>query len=179
MRKGPWWTGAAAAAAVLMLACGSGGESSRPGPGASVVGGQDAAPAGPPTVALGSAVVFSDSGAEVSVVVAAVDAKAKSNNQFDRAERGQFVAITVEATAVKGSNDIGPSNFRFVGGDGNVFQAEIMVAGIQPQLDSMTTIQQGQKKSGKVIFDCDPAKIPGGKIQLSDDSGDPVGYWTF
>lgn len=175
MRKGFWLSAAVVAAALTALACG-GGESTPGRPGSPGAGN---AAAVIPTVTLGTPITFTDNGAEASVVVTAVDAKAKSTNQFDTNERGQFVAISVEATAVRGASDVGPSNFRFIGNTGDVFQAEILIAGIKPALDAMTEIQEGQKKTGKVVFDCEPAKITGGKIQLSDDLGNPVGYWTF
>lgn len=164
----------AAFALALSLACGGGSGSSGTGSGP----GGDAAPAGPATVALGTPIVVEDGSATASVVLTKVEANAKSHNQFDKSERGQFFAISVEITATKGASDIGPSNFRFIGNDGTVYQTEFVV-GITPQLDAMTEIQQSQKKVGKVVFDCEPAKVAGGKIQLSDDGGDPVGYWTF
>lgn len=158
---------------ITLLACGSGGS------GDSNTGTGPQQNTTVETKAVKQTLTMKDSGSEVSVLLQAVDTKAVSDNKFSQPKRGQFVAITVEITAAKGSNDVGPSNFRFVGADGNVSLAEFLVVGIEPGLDASTTIQEGQKKSGKVVFDVDPAKIAGGKIQLSTDGGNPVGYWTF
>lgn len=170
------FTVAGVAAVVSMLAC-SGSPSSSPGSGSNPGAGNGQA-AAVTTVAVGQAIVIKDGSVETTVVVASIDAKAKSDNQFTQPKRGQFVAISVEITATKGSSDLGPSNFRFVAADGNVYLAEILVVGIEPQLDAMTKVEQGQKKSGKVVFDADPAKVIGGKVEVRTDGGDPVGYWT-
>ena len=166
-------------AAALIFGWGCGGGTSNTGNSSDSGYGEQSAPAGPATVALGAPVTVADGSATATVVVNKVE-KAKSDNRFQPPPaRGQFVAVTVEITATKGASDVGPSNFRFIGSDGTVYKAEILVVGIDPELDSATEIAEGQKKSGKVVFDCDPAKITGGKIQLSDDGGDPVGYWSF
>lgn len=165
---------AGVAAAALILACGSGGSGSGSGS-----GGEPAKDAAAPTLALGGVQEFKDGPAKVKVVVSAVDKNARSSNQFDKSERGQFVAATVEVTAVDGDTDIGPSNFRFIASDGTVYKAKPLVVGIDPPLDAMTTIHVGQRKTGKVVFDCEAAKIEGGKIEVSADGGKPVAYWTI
>lgn len=172
----------AAALAVAGLGCAGGGTvtSSDNAPVSGAPAAADKA-AGPVTVALGQPITVPDGSAQATVVATKVDKAAKAN-QFTPPKRGQFVAVTVEITATQGATDLGPSNFRFIASDGTVYQAEAFVAGIEPQLDAMTEIAQGQKKTGKVVFDCETAKIAGGKIQVSGDGfggGDPVGYWTF
>jgi hypothetical protein len=138
---------------------------------------QAAAPAGPATVKVGQGIDMKSSRTETKVTVKTVK-KAKSNNQFDDAKRGQFVAVNVDIFATKGSTDLGPSNFRLIAADGTVYQSEFLVAGIQPQLDMMTTVEQGQRKTGLVVFDIDPEKFAGLKVQVSDDFSDVQGYWT-
>lgn len=120
-----------------------------------------------------------DGGSELQVTVSSINRAAKSSNQFDTAQKGQFVTVQVDVVASKGANDIGPSNFRLISADGTVNLAMFVVAGIEPQLESSTEIQQGQRKSGLVVFDCDPAKLATVKIEFSDDRGRPQAYWTF
>lgn len=132
---------------------------------------------GPVTVKVGQAVNVSSGGAQTKVTIKSVK-KAKSTNMFDEAERGQFVAVDVDIFATKGETDLGPSNFRLIAKDGTVYKYEIMIAGIKPQLDAMTTVQEGQRKTGKVVFDIDPEKFAGLKVELLDDFGDVQSYWT-
>lgn len=136
-----------------------------------------AEPEGPATVKVGQGINIKARGTETKVTIKSVK-KAKSDNSFDEPKRGQYVAVNVDIFATKGSTDLGPSNFRLVAKDGTVYQYEILVAGIQPQLDAMTTVEQGQRKTGLVVFDIDPEKFAGLKVQASDDSGDVRGYWT-
>jgi hypothetical protein len=132
------------------------------------------------TVAGGQPVAgLRDGGSELQVTVSSINRAAKSSNRFDTAEKGQFVTVQVDVLAVKGPNDIGPSNFRLISADGTVNLAEFLVAGIDPKLESSTEIQQGQRKSGLVVFDCDPAKLATVKIEFTDDRGRPQAYWTF
>lgn len=134
-------------------------------------------PDGPTTVKIGRAINVDFLGSRAKVTVKSVK-KAKSDNMFDKPERGQYVAVDVDIFATKGDCDLGPSNFRLIAKDGTVYQSEILVAGIQPQLDAMTTVRQGQRKTGKVVFDVDPGKVVGLKVELSDDFSDAQGYWT-
>jgi hypothetical protein len=134
-------------------------------------------PDGPVTVKVGEAINVRSRSTETKVTIVTV-AKAKSDNSFDKPVRGQYVAVNVDIFATKGATDLGPSNFRLVASDGTVYKYEIMVAGIEPQLDAMTKVEQGQRKTGLVVFDIDPAKFAGLKVQVSDDSGDVQGYWA-
>ncbi|MDI1465017.1 DUF4352 domain-containing protein [Catellatospora sp. KI3] len=136
-----------------------------------------AEPDGPVTVKVGQAVNMKSRSTETRVTIKSVK-KAKSDNQFTQPNRGQFVAVMVDILATKGTTDLGPTNFRLVATDGTVYQTEVLVVGIEPQLDFMTTVQQGQRKNGYVIFDVDPEKVAHLKVELSDDFGDPQGYWT-
>ncbi|MEV0456464.1 DUF4352 domain-containing protein [Catellatospora methionotrophica] len=136
-----------------------------------------AAPDGPVAVKVGQALNLKARGSETKVTIKSVK-KAKSDNMFDKPERGQYVAVNVDIFATKGQTDLGPSNFRLIAKDGTVYQYEILVAGIDPQLDAMTTVEQGQRKTGLVVFDIDPEKFAGLKVQVSDDYGDVQGYWT-
>ncbi|MEU8077047.1 DUF4352 domain-containing protein [Catellatospora citrea] len=136
-----------------------------------------AEPTGPSTVKVGQALNLTGRSTETKVTVKSVK-KAKSDNMFDEPERGQYVAVSVDIFATKGQTDLGPSNFRLIAKDGTVYQCEILIAGIKPQLDAMTTVEQGQRKTGLVVFDIDPEKFAGLKVQVSDDSGEVQGYWT-
>jgi hypothetical protein len=128
----------------------------------------------------GQAIAVQDGPAQAEVTVSGLNLNAASDNQFNKARRGQFVTIQVVVAAVKGASDVGPSNFRIVGADGTVTKAEIFdTAGFGGKLAVSTTIQEGQRKEGLVVFDCDPAKLATVKIEFSDDQGHPQAYWTF
>lgn len=134
-------------------------------------------PEGPATVKVGQAINVKFLNDETRVTVKSIK-KAKSPNQFTQPKRGQFVAVMVDIFAAKGDTDLGPSNFRLVAKDGTVYKAEFLVVGIDPQLEAMTTINEGQRKNGYVVFDVDPDKVAGAKVELTDDFGDVQGYWT-
>lgn len=136
-----------------------------------------AEPDGPVTVKVGQAVDVKFMSAQTRVTIKSVK-KAKSPNQFTQPKRGQFVAVMVDIFATKGQTDLGPSNFRLIAKDGTVYQSEFLVVGIDPQLDAMTTINEGQRKNGNVVFDVDPANVAGAKVELTDDFGEVQGYWT-
>ncbi|MFD0597131.1 DUF4352 domain-containing protein [Catellatospora coxensis] len=136
-----------------------------------------AEPDGPVTVKVGQPIDVKFMSAQTRVTVKSVK-KAKSPNQFTQPKRGQFVAVMVDIFATKGQTDLGPSNFRLIAKDGTVYQSEFLVVGIDPQLDAMTTINEGQRKNGNVVFDADPANFAGAKVELTDDFGEVQGYWT-
>lgn len=176
--------------AIVVLCCGGGGlvfllGNGSPDTASTVVTNSDGstqeAPKnnGVPQAAMGATVEYPGNKPEIRVTVSDIKRNVKSDNQFDKPDHGGYATVKVELTALKGTSDIGPSNFRLIGADGTVFKAEFLVAGIDGQFDAMTEIQEGQKKVGVVVFDVDPAKVASGKIELSSDGGSPLAYWTF
>ncbi|GAA2395467.1 hypothetical protein Cme02nite_55710 [Catellatospora methionotrophica] len=117
-------------------------------------------PKGPATVKVGQAINVKFLNDETRVTVKSIK-KAMSPNQFTQPKRGQFVAVMVDIFAAKGDTDLGPSNFRLIAKDGTVYKAEFLVVGIDPQLDAMTTVNEGQRKNDNIVFDVDPDKVAG------------------
>lgn len=133
------------------------------------------------TAAVGASLQIPDSaGGYTTVKLIKLDQSPRvPRNSATQPKRGQFVAALVEIAATVGGSDVGLRNFRFVASDGNVSLAESFVVGIDPQLDPVSHIEQGQKKTGYVIFDCYPGKIAAGKVQVSAEDGTVIGYFTF
>jgi hypothetical protein len=80
--------------------------------------------------------------------------------------------------ATKGATDLGPTNFRLIAADGTVYQAELLVVGMDPKLASSTKVQEGQRKKGNVVFDIVPGSIAGFKVEVTNDYGKVCGNWT-
>lgn len=174
MRMNNWILSMSLAVAVAgSLACGG-------------VGSDDILFAGPPvTVELGESITFTESksnkeedASKAKITVTAVDVHAASSREFEKPKRGQFVIVSVEVEVSVGDSDIWPRSFHLVGSDGTVWGDEPGPSGFEPMLDDLT-VHQGQRKSGAVLFDADPAKLATGKVELVNWRGKPVGYWTF
>lgn len=172
-----------AAGAALVIACGGGGTSTTSETGTTTNGsGAAAEKEQAPTVAtapVGQALKmtrdFLGEETVVEITVSEVKTGVKSNNQFLKPEKGQFITAKVVVKAVKGKYHANPFSFKLVGADGAVFDPGLGVK--EPNLGA-TELAAGQNVTGYITFDAAVGAEKGGKIALKDwaSEGD-AGYW--
>jgi hypothetical protein len=91
------------------------------------------------------------------------------------------VDVTVAVTAgSEGTYPVSETDFKFVAADGSVAETTFAM-GFDPMLQ-YTELAAGQRASGTIVFDINPAQQAGAKIQITDmgdDYGEPFAYWAL
>jgi hypothetical protein len=136
---------------------------------------------GPATAAIGQTITLTDSSTSVTITLAnAKQYTSNPNNSFDQPQNGVYVVVNATIVCTKGTYDVNPVNFKFVGGDGSAYDPGIAV-GFDPMLN-LVTLNPGQKSVGNIVFDVTQAAVSGAKIQVDGiglDYNQPAAYWTL
>ncbi|SHG11274.1 hypothetical protein [Streptoalloteichus hindustanus] len=136
-----------------------------------------------PTVAPGTPVTVHERRAEYVVTVSDIRPNVPAPNQFDRpTDGGVFLTAQVEFAVSEAADPIpvfaSATRFKFVYADGttnNTAHAGFSIPG--RKLDTLT-LAAGQKTNGMIVFEVDPNRLAGARIQVDDRGGAPAGYWT-
>jgi hypothetical protein len=168
------------------LACGGAGNDSDSGKSPKVSGSAASASpdqsSGPVTAKVGQTVTITDglSGEdEIAFTVKSVK-QVKSDNQFAQPEKGKvFIGVQITTRINKGDALMTGDEIKLIGPDGEVYNNEMFVAGIDG-LFEWTNLKAGQQKSGLVIFQApSSAAGKGAKIEVNSFWGDsPSAYFT-
>jgi hypothetical protein len=168
-------------ALALVLACGAGqsGTTSEAGTGQSVAA--DAAKPAVATVAVGQPLTMNRDifGSKTSATITVSNPRygVKSGNQFQKAEKGQYIVVDVAVQVTAGKLTLTQGSFKLVGADGTVYDTTLPV--VKPDL-GFSELSPGQKTSGAITFDAAANAQTGGKIALTDIFADgEAGYWTL
>lgn len=163
--------------AAIALGCGA-GTTTTTGGGATPA---TVATKGPTAVKVGEALTLTENvlGTKtvVAITVTNLRANVKSNNQFIKAEKGQFIVVDVAVSVTEGKFSISSGSFKLVAPDGTAYNSTVSFIGT----DLMATdLAPGQKSAGTVTFDAAKGAEKGAKIALTDllAEGD-AGYWTL
>ncbi|MCW6005531.1 DUF4352 domain-containing protein [Micromonospora sp. CPCC 205371] len=120
------------------------------------------------------------SGAKAQVTVLKVTTAKKGKGEFaEKPQNGQFLIVDVQIKVTDKEFSVNPLYFKYQAanekvydsGDGNAF-----ASGHEPQLES-GEVPTGQTSRGLVVFDT-PAGA-GKQIQLTDELGSPIAFWTL
>ncbi len=99
----------------------------------------------------------------------------KSDNQFIKPEKGQFLAADVSIQVTEGKFGLAAGSFKIVAADGTVFDTALPV--VKPDL-GYSQLAAGQKTSGAITFDAAKGAEKGARIALKDTFADgDAGYW--
>jgi hypothetical protein len=166
----------------FLLACGAGGGSgttTEAGTGQSAAA--DAAKPAVATVAVGQPLTMNRNilGTKTSATITVSNPRygVKSGNQFQKAEKGQFIVVDVAVQVIEGKLTLTQGSFKLVGADGTVYDTTLPV--VEPDL-GFSELAAGQKTSGAITFDAATGAQTGGKIALTDLMADgDAGYWTL
>lgn len=180
--RGKITVAAVALLAALGLACGSGGKAEPGGapPGSATNQGQAAAA---PVVKLGQTITYKSNvlgtKTEATYVLAGRKEYTTSPDGLFRPESGAYLTFTLSVASKTGQVEVSPSIVRFLAKDGTVYNAAFAI-GFSDALDFIT-LNPGQKKAGRVVFDLPKAAIAGGKVELMPSALDNkgAGYWTL
>ncbi|GGM37125.1 hypothetical protein GCM10012275_05340 [Longimycelium tulufanense] len=117
---------------------------------------------------------------EITVTVTGVRRDVPAENGYVQPKRGEFLAADVEVKAIRVAEtvDVHPLKFKVVYADGEVAQATFYSGQAGKRL-TVTRLNTGQHVSGTLVFDVDPARVAGAKIQFADPTGQPAAYWTI
>jgi Domain of unknown function (DUF4352) len=139
-----------------------------------------ATPTVPPTVKLGQTItVTSILNAQTAYTVYSAKQHASAPNAgIFKPERGVYLAISVEVRAVKSGAYATVVAFALVAADGTVYEPGAGL-GFDGTLRS-TSLNEGQKTSGLVVFDLPKAAVPGAKVELRAGlSSRADGWWQL
>lgn len=124
--------------------------------------------------------VTMESGAKAKVTILKVTTAKKGKGDLaEKPENGQFVVVDVQIEVTDKVFPVNPLYVQYQGADSKVFDSgdgNAATAGFEPALDS-GDVQKGQTTRGFVVFDTSAAK--GKQIQVTDELGSPVAYWTL
>lgn len=169
----------AAPLAAFVLACGA----ATSGTSSSGAQGQPAGQAkpSPATVKAGETLHLVESvlgtSTKVDITLANVRTNVKPSNQFDKAQKGQFIVVDVQVVVNEGKFSISSGSFKLVAADGTAYNTSFMT-GVNDL--SAQDLAPGQKSSGSVVFDAGKGAEKGGRIALTDMLADgDAGYWTL
>ncbi|GGM73503.1 hypothetical protein GCM10012275_50220 [Longimycelium tulufanense] len=133
------------------------------------------------TAAAGTPInVSAGLGNELTVNVSQINPNANVGSQFENPQRGAYLTAHVDATVTKtsGSHHVSSADFRLVHGDGTVSETTF-VSGLEGKRLDGANLAVGQKTDGWIVFDVDPAKLEGAKIQMNGIGGKPAAFWTI
>jgi hypothetical protein len=112
-----------------------------------------------------------------TITVSKLRTGVKSGNQFQKAEKGQYIVVDVAVQVTEGKLTLTQGSFKLVGADGTVFDTTVPV--VEPDL-GFSDLSAGQKTSGAITFDAAVGAEKGGKIALTDLFADgDAGYWSL
>lgn len=120
------------------------------------------------------------SGATAEVTVLKVTTAKKGKGEFaEKPANGQFVIVDVQIKVTGGQFPVNPLYVGYQAADAKVYEAadgNAFAAGYEPELQS-GDVPEGQTSRGLVVFDT-PAGA-GKQIQLTDELGSPIAFWTL
>jgi hypothetical protein len=140
------------------------------------------APSGPVTARAGQKITIRDSlgNAMGTITVGRVLAATREPGAYGlEPDRGLFVATKVTALAQRDGLQVNPFYFAVVDSSGQKYDATITGDGFGPAL-SATELAKGQRTTGTVVFDTEPAARHG-KIVMLDwlDQSRTIATWTY
>jgi hypothetical protein len=120
------------------------------------------------------------SGAKAEVTVLKVTtAKAGKGEIAEKPENGQYLIVDVQIKVTDKQFSVNPLYFKYQAADEKVYDSgdgNAIFSGHEPQLES-GDVPSGQTSRGLVVFDT-PAGA-GKQIQLTDELGSPIAFWTL
>jgi hypothetical protein len=106
----------------------------------------------------------------------------RSPDGYSRPKNGVFYAIRVDVSVSSGTEYVYSDDFAFIAPDGTAYQASSSTYGFPSYLNG-TTLNDGQKVSGLVVFDVPQAAVAGAKIELRPNgqsfSGGDQAFWQL
>jgi hypothetical protein len=140
------------------------------------------APSGPVTARAGQKVTIRDSlgNAMGTITVGRVQTATREPGAYGlEPDRGLFVATKVSAVAQRDGLQVNPFYFAVVDSSGQKYDATITGDGFGPALNA-TELAKGQRTTGTVVFDTEPAARHG-KIVMLDwlDQSRTIATWTY
>jgi len=172
------------AAALLLLTvggCGSGTTGGDPPADAARVESTKAAEKPANTAAVGKALTVKvQSGATAEVTVLKVTTAKKGKGEFaEKPANGQFLVVDVRIKVTGERFSVNPLYVKYQAADEKVFdsgEGNGFAAGYEPALPA-GEVPEGQMSRGFVVFD---VPVGAGKqIQLTDELGGPIAFWTL
>lgn len=172
------------AAALLLLTvagCGSSSTGGDPPADAAQVESTKAADKPANTAAVGKPLTVKiQSGATADVTVLKVTTAKKGKGEFaEKPANGQFVVVDVQIKVTGKQFSVNPLYVKYQAADDKVFdsgEGNGFAAGFEPALQS-GDVPEGQTSRGYVVFDVPAAA--GKQIQLTDELGSPIAFWTL
>lgn len=120
------------------------------------------------------------SGATAEVTVLKVTTAKKGKGEFaEKPQNGQFLIVDVQIKVTDKQFAVNPLYFKYQAADEKVYDSgdgNAFASGHEPQLES-GDVPSGQTSRGLVVFDT-PAGA-GKQIQLTDELGSPIAFWTL
>jgi uncharacterized lipoprotein len=120
------------------------------------------------------------SGATAEVTVLKVTTAKKGKGEFaEKPANGQFVVVDVQIKVTGKQFSVNPLYLKYQAADDKVFdssEGNAFGAGFEPALQS-GDVPEGQSSRGYVVFDT-PAGT-GKQVQLTDELGSPIAFWTL
>ncbi|MCP2258321.1 protein of unknown function (DUF4352) [Streptoalloteichus tenebrarius] len=136
------------------------------------------------TVPVGTPINVHERGHDYVVTVSGVQPDVPAPNEYTRPRNGaSFLTAQVDFAVSESVGPlpvfVSPLRFKLVYADGTTIATSISGYGLPGrQLDTLT-LAAGQKTSGMIVFEVDPARLAGARIQLDDGLHTPAGYWSL
>lgn len=170
---------AVVATAVIAIACASGGNnnSRSENDSADTTTAEAAADDGIPEGDLGDTLTVNTLTGKPAAEITVSDLKTgvTSSNTLVEAKAGTFTTIHVEGTFFE-TIVFGPSSFAIVDADGRVIKSKALVPGVDGQVE-FGTYRDGQSTGGIVVFDVDPDRLDGARIEYG--TIELLGVWNL